>query len=128
MTVAQEQAEPSLAHLAERKLDFTLALSVYETRWDEKAGLRTGCCKLPSYRRARGARDKETGITSVGLNHCREQVSIFKACLRTQASSAWPRSTCELTTIRDRFSGLRSRLSGSVFSMSAQALLKVHLW
>src|SRR5215472_9463682 len=61
MTVAQEQAmqtelsitqcrrnraEPSLAHLAERKLDFTLALSVYETRWDEKAGLRTGCCKL----------------------------------------------------------------------------------
>src|SRR5450755_2365548 len=27
-------------------------------RWDEKAGLRTGCCTLPSYRRARSARDK----------------------------------------------------------------------
>ena len=27
-------------------------------RWDEKAGLRTGCCTLPSYRRARSTRDK----------------------------------------------------------------------
>src|SRR5271166_5259457 len=24
-------------------------------RWDEKTGLRTGCCRLPSYRRARSA-------------------------------------------------------------------------
>ena len=27
-------------------------------RWDEKAGLRAGCYTLPSYRRARSARDK----------------------------------------------------------------------
>ena len=30
-------------------------------RWDEKAGLRTGCCTLPSYRRARSTDKKETG-------------------------------------------------------------------
>jgi hypothetical protein len=30
-------------------------------RWDEKAGLRTGCCTLPSYRRAQGTDKKETG-------------------------------------------------------------------
>jgi hypothetical protein len=34
---------------------------VYVTRWDEKAGLQTGCCTLPSYRPALGTRDKETG-------------------------------------------------------------------
>jgi len=27
-------------------------------RWDEKSGLQAGCCRLPSYRRARSARDK----------------------------------------------------------------------
>jgi hypothetical protein len=27
-------------------------------RWDEKAGLQTGCCTLPSYRRALSTRDK----------------------------------------------------------------------
>src|SRR3974377_286531 len=31
---------------------------VVVNRWDEKAGLRTGCCTLPSYRRARSTRDK----------------------------------------------------------------------
>ena len=30
------------------------------TRWDEEAGLRTGCCTLPSYRRAQGTDKKET--------------------------------------------------------------------
>jgi hypothetical protein len=30
-------------------------------RWDEKAGLQTGCCTLPSYRRAQGTDKKETG-------------------------------------------------------------------
>jgi hypothetical protein len=32
-----------------------------EFRWDEKAGLQTGCCTLPSYRRAQGTDKKETG-------------------------------------------------------------------
>ena len=35
--------------------------SVSDNRWDEKAGLRTGCCTLPSYRRARSTEIKETG-------------------------------------------------------------------
>ena len=40
----------------------TLGLIVAgEIRWDEKAGLRTGCCTLPSYRRARSTDKKETG-------------------------------------------------------------------
>jgi hypothetical protein len=34
---------------------------VDEIRWDEKAGLRAGCCTLPSYRRAQGTDKKETG-------------------------------------------------------------------
>ena len=43
-------------------------------RWDEKAGLQTGCCTLPSYRRARSTEIKETGllIPSVLNNHARE--------------------------------------------------------
>jgi hypothetical protein len=31
---------------------------VVEIRWDEKAGLQTGCCTLPSYRRALSTRGK----------------------------------------------------------------------
>src|SRR5262245_32642871 len=38
-----------------------LAESTDEIRWDEKAGLPTGCCTLPSYRRALSTKDKETG-------------------------------------------------------------------
>jgi hypothetical protein len=30
-------------------------------RWDEKAGLRTGCCTLPSYRVLKAQEIKETG-------------------------------------------------------------------
>jgi sterol desaturase/sphingolipid hydroxylase (fatty acid hydroxylase superfamily) len=37
------------------------SLSTGVIRWDEKAGLRTGCCTLPSYRRAQGTDKKETG-------------------------------------------------------------------
>jgi len=35
-----------------------LVRMVYVNRWDEKAGLQTGCCTLPSYRRALSTRDK----------------------------------------------------------------------
>src|ERR1700758_4244271 len=34
-------------------------------RWDEMAGLRTGCCTLPSYRRARSTRDKGDRLNQV---------------------------------------------------------------
>jgi hypothetical protein len=37
-----------------------LRRAVDVNRWDEKAGLRTECCTLPSYRRARSAKDVST--------------------------------------------------------------------
>jgi hypothetical protein len=43
------------------KLGSYLATSITANRWDEKAGLRTGCCTLPSYRGAQSTDKKETG-------------------------------------------------------------------
>src|SRR5437763_370207 len=37
---------------------FPIWIVTVDNRWDEKAGLRTGCCRLPSYQRARSAKDK----------------------------------------------------------------------
>src|SRR5215469_509262 len=37
--------------------------SIDAIRWDEKAGLRTGCCTLPSYRRVQGTDKKEIFAT-----------------------------------------------------------------
>src|SRR6266849_6471301 len=36
-------------------------------RWDEKAGLRTGCCTLPSYRRAQGTDKRRPAMKKVSI-------------------------------------------------------------
>src|SRR6201988_4838428 len=55
-----------------------MRLIVVVTRWDEKAGLQTGCCTLPSYRRARGTDKKETGMKKGSTAAAKQSRNIFQ--------------------------------------------------